>query len=107
MVAYSEIEGEIPFDVGRSAGEFFALRVRGDSMIDAGILDGDLVVVRRQEDAVHGEIVVAAIDGEVTVKRFYRQRGEIWLMPENPAYHPISAVGASIVGRVVGLTRRY
>ncbi|MDD6877859.1 MAG: transcriptional repressor LexA [Clostridiaceae bacterium] len=107
VLAYSEIEGEIPFDVGRSAGEFFALRVRGDSMIDAGILDGDLVVVRRQEDAVHGEIVVAAIDGEVTVKRFYRQRGEIWLMPENPAYHPISAVGASIVGRVVGLTRRY
>ena len=107
VLAYEEIEGEIPFDVGHSAGEFFALRVRGDSMIDAGIVDGDFVVVRRQEEASHGEIVVAAIDNEVTVKRFYRQRGEIWLMPENPAFSPISAESAHIVGKVVGLYRKY
>ena len=107
VLAYEEIEGEIPFDVGHSAGEFFALRVRGDSMIDAGIVEGDYVVVRRQEEAAHGEIVVAAIDGEVTVKRFYRQRGEIWLMPENPAFSPISAKDAHIVGRVIGLYRKY
>ena len=107
VLAYEEIEGEIPFDVGHSAGEFFALRVRGDSMIDAGIVEGDYVVVRRQEEAAHGEIVVAAIDGEVTVKRFYRQRGEIWLMPETPAFSPISAKDAHIVGRVIGLYRKY
>ena len=107
VLAYEEIEGEIPFDVGHSTGEFFALRVRGDSMIDAGIVEGDYVVVRRQEEAAHGEIVVAAIDGEVTVKRFYRQRGEIWLMPENPAFSPISAKDAHIVGRVIGLYRKY
>ncbi|MEA4824819.1 MAG: transcriptional repressor LexA [Clostridiaceae bacterium] len=107
VFAYSELEGEIPFDVGHSSGEFFALRVRGDSMIDAGIVDGDYVVVRRQEEAAHGEIVVAAIEEEVTVKRFYRQRGEVWLMPENPAYRPISARDAYIVGKVMGLYRRY
>ncbi len=107
VFAFSEIEGEIPFDVGHSNGEFFALRVRGDSMIDAGIVDGDYVVVRRQEEASHGEIVVAAIEEEVTVKRFYRQRGETWLMPENPAYRPISARDAHIVGKVMGLYRRY
>ena len=107
VLAFEEIEGEIPFDVGRSSGEFFALRVRGDSMIDAGILEGDCVVVRRQEEAVHGEVVVAAIDGEVTVKRFYHQRGQTWLMPENPAYTPIPAQDANIVGKVIGLYRKY
>ena len=107
VLAFEEIEGEIPFDVGHSVGEFFALRVRGDSMIDAGIVEGDYVVVRRQEEAVHGEIIVAAIDGEVTVKRFYRQRGEVWLMPENPAFSPISGKNAHIVGRVIGLYRKY
>ncbi len=107
VLAFEEIEGEIPFNVGHSTGEFFALRVRGDSMIDAGIVEGDYVVVRRQEEAAHGEIVVAAIDGEVTVKRFYHQRGQVWFMPENPAYSPIPSAGASIVGKVIGLYRKY
>ncbi|MGI6336290.1 MAG: transcriptional repressor LexA [Eubacteriales bacterium] len=107
VLAVTDIEGYIPYDVGHSQGDFFALRIRGDSMIDAGILDGDYVVIRRQEAAVHRDIVLAAIDGEVTVKRFYRQRGEVWLMPENPEYSPISAKDASVVGKVVGLYRKY
>jgi len=107
ILATENVDGYLPFDVGHSSGDFFALRVKGDSMIDAGINDGDTVVIRRQEDAQHGEIIVAAIDGEVTVKRLYRQRGEVWLMPDNPAYRPISAENAHVVGKVIGLYRKF
>lgn len=103
--AVEDIEGYIPFDTGHSGGEFFALRVRGDSMINAGILDGDTIVVRRQNSAEHREIVVALLGEEATVKRLYQQDGAYWLMPENDAYAPISAVGAQILGKVVGLYR--
>ena len=105
ILAVEDIEGYIPFDTGRSGGEFFALRVRGDSMINAGILDGDTIVVRRQNSAEHREIVVALLGEEATVKRLYQQDGAYWLMPENDAYAPISAVGAQILGKVVGLYR--
>lgn len=105
ILAVEDIEGYIPFDTRHSGGEFFALRVRGDSMTGAGILDGDTIVVRRQNEAEHREIVVALLGEEATVKRLYQQNGEVWLMPENDAYTPIDGLGAQILGKVVGLYR--
>jgi repressor LexA len=84
----------------------FVLRVKGDSMIDAAILDGDLIVVEPQPTAHNGEIVVAMIDGEATVKRFYREAGRIRLQPENAAMTPIYADDVTIVGRVEAVIRR-
>lgn len=87
-------------------GEAFALRVRGDSMVGAGILDGDYVIVRRQSVAENGDIVVALLDDEATVKRFYRERDRIRLQPENPKHQPIYARHVRILGKVVALLRR-
>jgi repressor LexA len=84
----------------------FMLRVKGDSMIDAAILDGDLIVVDPKPDATDGEIVVAMIDGEATVKRFYREAGRIRLQPENSTMAPIYAEDVTIVGRVEAVVRR-
>ena len=84
----------------------FMLRVRGDSMIDAAIKDGDLVVVRPTPDAKNGEIVVAMIDGEATVKTFYREPTRIRLQPENPAMAPIYADDVTVVGRVEAIIRK-
>ena len=85
----------------------FALRVRGDSMINAGIFSGDVVVVRPQPTADDGQIVVARLEDEATVKRLRRRNGEIWLMPENEAYAPIDGTYAQIVGVVKALVREY
>ena len=85
----------------------FALRVRGDSMINAGILDGDKVVVRPQSTANDGQIVVARIEDEATVKRLSRRNGEIWLLPENENYDPIDGTFAEIIGIVRGVVREY
>ena len=85
----------------------FALRVRGDSMINAGILSGDHVVVRPQQTANDGQIVVARIEDEATVKRLRRRNGQIWLMPENDAYEPIDGTHAEIIGLVKGVVRQY
>ncbi|MGD0050877.1 MAG: transcriptional repressor LexA [Vulcanimicrobiaceae bacterium] len=84
----------------------FMLRVKGDSMIDAAILDGDLILVESAPTARNGEIVVAMIDGEATVKRFYREAGRIRLQPENAAMAPIYADDVTIVGRVEAVIRR-
>lgn len=89
------------------SGEHFILNVRGSSMIDIGILDGDMVVVRRQETADNGEIVVAMIDGEATVKRFYRENGGFRLQPENAAMEPIFTDHVVILGKVTALLRQY
>lgn len=83
----------------------FVLRVRGESMINVGILDGDYIVVREQSDAHNGEIVVALIDDSATVKTFYRERGRIRLQPENDSMEPIYADNPTILGRVTGLFR--
>jgi repressor LexA len=96
---------EIPDVIGGDAGDF-VLRVQGDSMKDAGILDGDFVVVRSGEDADNGEIVVALLGEEATVKRFYRENGKVRLQPANKAYKPIRTTEATVVGRVVGVFRR-
>jgi len=87
-------------------GQLFLLRVRGDSMIDAAILDGDWVAVRQQKTAENGEIVVAMIDGDATVKTLRRADGRIWLMPQNPVYPPIPAEKATILGKVAAVLRR-
>ena len=85
----------------------FALRVRGDSMVGAGILSGDKVVVRPQQTAMDGQIVVARIGEEATVKRLCRRNGQIWLMPENDAYEPIDGSEAELIGLVKAVVREY
>ena len=85
----------------------FALRIRGDSMVNAGILDGDLVVVRPQQTADDGQIVVALLGNEATVKRLRRKRGKIWLQPENANYAPIDSPDVAILGLVKAVFRRY
>jgi repressor LexA len=87
-------------------GTLFLLNVRGDSMIEAAITDGDWVVVRQQPVAENGEIVAAMIDGEATVKTFKRRDGHNWLMPANSAYEPIPGDDATVLGRVVAVLRR-
>ncbi|SHG69865.1 repressor LexA [Jatrophihabitans endophyticus] len=87
-------------------GTLFLLKVVGDSMVDAAIADGDWVVVRQQEDAENGEIVAAMIDGEATVKTLQRRDGHAWLLPHNPAYSPIPADEATVLGRVVSVLRK-
>ena len=104
ILAVENIEGYIPWDGERGC---YALRVRGDSMIGAGILDGDRVVVRPQSTATNGEIVVALLDDSATVKRFQRDGKQLWLMPENPAYEPIDGNQAQIIGKVKAVIRTY
>jgi len=87
-------------------GQLFLLQVRGDSMIDAAIADGDWVVVRQQPAADNGDIVAAMLDGEATVKTFRRRDGHVWLMPANAAYSPIDGDAATILGRVTAVLRR-
>lgn len=107
ILAEECIEDYLTFDTGGRQGEYFALRVRGESMLNAGILPGDLVVVRRQAVADNGEIVVALIEDEATVKRLSRRNGRIWLLPENDAYAPIDGTYAQILGKVAAVVRRY
>ena len=104
ILAFENQEGTMSWD-----GEpgCFALRVRGDSMINAGILDGDKVVVRPQSTADDGQIVVARIGDEATVKRLSRKAGQVWLLPENPAFEPIDGKEAELVGLVKAVFREY
>jgi len=107
ILAQECIEDYITFDTNGKSGEHFALRVRGYSMINAGILPGDLVVVRSQRTAHNGEIVVALIGEEATVKRFHRENGQLWLLPENDDYDPIDGSEAEILGKVTAVIRQY
>ena len=107
ILAEECIEDYLTFDTGGHGDEYFALRVRGESMLNAGILPGDLVIVHRQATCNNGEIVVAMIEDEATVKRFSRQNGHIWLLPENDAYSPIDGTYAQILGKVAAVVRRY
>ena len=95
----------MPQIAGGDDGEF-VLAVRGDSMVDAGILDGDFVVVQRRETASDGEIVVALVGEEATVKRFFKESDHVRLQPENATMEPIRTRDVSIVGRVVGVFRK-
>ena len=87
-------------------GQLFLLQVKGDSMIDAAIADGDWVVVRQQPTADNGDIVAAMIDGEATVKTFSRKDGHVWLLPHNSSYAPIPGDEATVLGRVTAVLRR-
>ena len=108
VIAEENIEDyiQVPSEAGGEDGDFL-LRVRGDSMVDAGILEGDMVVVRRQQTALDGDIVVAQVGeaAEATVKRFFRENDHIRLQPENDAHEPIRSREVEVVGRVVGLLR--
>ncbi|MCI8677772.1 MAG: transcriptional repressor LexA [Lawsonibacter sp.] len=107
ILAQECIEDYLTFDTQGLSGEHFALRVRGESMLNAGILPGDLVVVHRQSEARNGEIVVALFEDEATVKTLQCRDGHIWLLPENPDYEPIDGTHAEIIGKVVAVVRRY
>lgn len=108
ITAQEDIEGEFLLPAGfvPRASESFMLRVQGDSMVEAAILDGDLILVRPQRSAENGEIVVAMLEGEATVKRFYRESGRVRLQPENRRMAPIYASDVEIVGRVEAVVRR-
>lgn len=110
--AIENVEGEFAVDNSfLPKGESFTLTVKGDSMKNAGILDGDIVVVKKQPDANPGEIVVALINGEATIKRYFKEGGRIRLQPENDSFKPILVTEDSgefqIAGKVVGLMRRF
>ncbi len=108
IFAFEENLGYVTVDESVKRGrEIFALRVKGDSMINAGIFDGDAVVFVRQSVAENGEIVVALIEDEATVKRFYKENGYFRLQPENPDYEPILTEEVKILGKVVTLVRNY
>ena len=104
ILAVENQEGLMPWD---GDPDCFALRVRGDSMIGAGILDGDKVVIRPQQTADDGQIVVARIGDEATVKRLSRRNGQIWLLPENDSYAPIDGSEAELIGLVKAVVREY
>jgi repressor LexA len=106
ILAVQNREGSLRLDPSLVKGaNTFALRVEGDSMIEAGILDGDYVLVRPQPGADNGDIVVALLDDEVTVKRFYREANGVRLQPENPRMAPIHVSEVQICGKVTGLIR--
>ena len=107
ILAQECIEDYLTFDTGGREGEYFALRVRGESMLNAGILPDDLVVVHRQPTAHNGEIVVALLGDEATVKRLSRRNGEVWLLPENENYRPIDGREATLLGKVTAVVREY
>ncbi|HKF78416.1 MAG TPA: transcriptional repressor LexA [Candidatus Dormibacteraeota bacterium] len=107
ILAEENIEDRLMLSPVIAQEGWFALRVRGDSMVNAGILDGDLVIVRPQPDAPDGTIVVALVEDEATVKRLDRSTGRVRLMAENPSYSPIEPEVVSMVGEVRGLIRSY
>ena len=104
ILAVENQEGTMSWD---GDPECFALRVKGQSMIGAGILDGDKVVVRPQQTADDGQIVVALLEDEATVKRLSRKNGQVWLLPENPDYPPIDGTFCQIIGIVKAVVREY
>ncbi len=108
ILATEQLEGYIPYSghVPRDKS-LFALRVRGDSMIDAAILDGDIVIVEKTPTAGNGDIVVALVEDEATVKRFYKEKGHFRLQPENEDYEPIIVKEVAILGLVVALIRYF
>ena len=108
ILAVESIEGYVPYGGSTSTDKaLFALRVRGDSMINAGILSGDIIIAEKTPVAHNGEIVVALLEDEATVKTFSRKDGQIWLLPANPDYQPIDGTECSILGKVVAVVRQY
>jgi repressor LexA len=107
LESIEDAQGHIHLDAETArGGEYFGLKVKGDSMRGAGIFEGDTVVVRRQQSAEDGDIVAAVVGGEATIKRFKSGDGEPYLQPENPKYRPIHSKDIQIAGKVVYLTRK-
>ena len=108
ILAVEDIEGYLPFSTDHMHGEeLFALHVRGESMRNAGIMDGDYVVAKKTSAADDGHIVVAMIEDEATVKRLFREKDCVRLQPENPAFEPIYSNEVSVLGKVVAVIRYY
>ena len=111
ITAIENIEGYLTLDRTMFRGDdLFALRIRGDSMTGIGVLNGDIVVVKKKQTAENGEVVVVIIDGDATLKRFIRQNGKVFLHAENPAYNDIELQSVSsiqIAGKLVGVIRKY
>jgi len=109
FLSEENVEGFLTITNDMGSGKLFALQVKGDSMIDAGILEGDRVIVKQQGTAENGEIVCALIEGEATLKRFYKKNGVITLKAENEKYPPITVSQGEfrILGRVIGLQRKF
>lgn len=105
--AFEDVVGYVPYRPDSDAGEHFALRIRGDSMKNAGIMDGDTVIVRRQETAENGDIVIALLGEEATCKRLKLSGDGVLLLPENEDYEPINGSGVLILGRVTAVIREY
>lgn len=107
ILAVENIEDTYPVPLELVEGhDVFMLKIQGESMIDAGILDGDLVLVKEQQTAYNGEIIVALLEEEATVKRFYKEKDTIRLQPENQFMQPIYSKNVSILGKVIGLYRK-
>lgn len=108
ILAVENVEDTFPIPIQfLDNSNAFMLKVKGDSMLQAGILDGDFIIVRQQAVANNGDMVVALIEDEATVKTYYREKGHIRLQPENPDYEPIIVESCSILGKVIGLFRKY
>lgn len=110
ITAQENIEDYLAFDRSRLSGhpaDYFALRVQGDSMVDDGILDGDIIIIHKQPVCENGEIAVAMVEGEATVKRVYREENVIRLQPANQAYEPMYFEEVTILGKVATLIRDY
>ncbi len=108
ILAVEHIEDTFPVPIELAErGSLFMLRVQGDSMIEAGILDGDYVIVKQQNDAINGDIVIALLDNEATVKRFFKEKDYIRLQPENQSMEPIIVDNVNILGKVIGLYRKF
>jgi repressor LexA len=109
ILAVENIEDtfSIPLNFVKSNNELFMLKVSGESMIDAGILDGDLAIIEKTNTAQNGEIVVALIDNEATIKRFFKEDGYYRLQPENPTMKPIIVNECSVIGKLAGIYRKY
>lgn len=109
LLSEENFAGYVTVPEDMASGKTFALKVKGDSMIDAGILDGDQVIVKQQGSAENGEIVCAMIDGEATLKRFFKNDGVVTLKAENEKYAPITVTEGEfrIVGKIVGLLRKF
>lgn len=108
ILAVEDIEGYVPVsETVRRGRELFALRVCGESMINAGILDGDIAIIHRTPAAENGDIVVALIEDEATVKRFYKEDGHFRLQPENDAFEPIIVDEVALLGKLVAIYRNF
>ena len=108
ILAEENIEDYLSFpESAFGSGEFFALRVRGDSMIDEGIHDGDIAIIKRQNTANNGELIAALVDNEATLKIFKKERGRIKLLPANPAYEPLVLNNVDVLGKLAAVFRRY